>query len=1587
VNDFGQLGDGTSASSATPVQINGLSQIVGIASGAAAFHSFALKADGTVWAWGINSSGHLGLGTVTDHESPPVPIAGLTGVAALSAGGDHTLAVKTDGTVWSWGDNSTGQLGNDTAPYRPTPALVTGISSGIGVAGGLIHSLALTSDGRVYAWGDNGNAQLGNGTTDPAAAPVPISESSFAWKAATPVLSVVPGIYTYELDVAITSSTANAAIHYTLNGADPTEGDPTIATGASVQVTASLTLKARAFAAGVAPSNVATALYTLKVATPTMSPEGGAVPFGQLVALASTTNGAEIHYTTDASPPTLSSPLYVGPIQLIANTTLTAIAFRTGWQDSDSATGVYTVTASGAVAAGASFSLVLDTSGNVWSWGANDVGQLGDGSIVPRPYPAPVVGIAGVAALAAGGKHAHALIADGTVWAWGSNDQGQLGEQGPTLEISPVRVTGVADVVAVAAGGGHSIALKADGTVWSWGANDFGQLGDGGTSASSVPIRVNGLPPVVAIAGGLRHSLAVAASGALWTWGANDTAQLGTGNHTEQHTPVQITTLPSVAAVSGGASHSLALKTDGTTWSWGSNSNGQLGDTSGQDQSSPVQAGLVDCDEGNCPPPLPSVNRIAGGGLHSLALDGTGSVWAWGANDHGQLGVGSFDEAVAPTPAGGTSEIANIIRISAGTSHSVALASDGSVWAWGRNSSGQVGDGTGQDRNEPVKISEAGFGWRVARPAFSTASGTYESDLSIVITCATPGAAIHYTTDGTEPQLTSPSVASGGTVAVTRSLTLKARAWKDPMPPSNLAVETYTLHVPNPTLMPPPGDYDTPQTVTVTFSALAESAHYTTNGVEPTVNDPSIASGGTIPVEQTQTLWVATMRSGWQNGGGPGSYRLAVLAPTLTPPSGTYSAPQTVTVAVTTPGATIHYTSDGTNPTTSSPTIESGGTVFIDHNATLKAIALRADLLPSQVATAGYVFRPITPVATPAGGTHVGPQWINLATPTPEAVIRYTVDGTLPMANSPLYQSPILVEATTLLRFVALREGWSASNLGSAAYTIEAALVAVPSFNPPPGSYTTTRQVTVSCATPGSVIHYTLTGADPTEADPVVQSGSAIVIDHTAVLKARAWLPGVSQSAVRKGTYAITGAVSSGGNFTLILRSDGSVWAFGSNDDGQLGNGTNASSATPVPVTGLTDVVAISAGATHGLALKGNGTVWAWGHNGAGQLGDGTNSARNVPFQTVGLPPVTAISAGSFHSLALAAPSGEAWAWGENGYGQLGDFTTVTSLTPVRVKSVPAFVRIAGGGDHSLGLTASGFVWSWGRNQRGQLGRNTSSDQSAVPASVPTLTGVSDIDAGAWISVALRTDGSSSGVAWEWGNYIDAVVALPVPLERRDIADVTAVSAGGRHYQVLKSDSTVWAWGANWGGALGDGSDGASRPDAAPVQNVFGIVEMDAGHDRGVALGADGSVWSWGLGVLGPEPTPAKLQGFSATNNSALAEDPDGDGLPTWQELQIGTDPYNPDTNGDGLPDGLFDVIDPLNLDHDADGVINALERQIGTDPFNSDTDADGVPDGADCFPVDSTRSECPPPDPGDVTPPVITLDEPQNAVLISSTP
>ncbi|MBV9897199.1 MAG: S8 family serine peptidase [Chloroflexi bacterium] len=643
-NHSGQLGDGTTLSRISPQQIAGLTSIVTVGGGDDA--ASAASADGSLWYWGHNES-----------DLHPKHLLGVDGVQQVASGGDHSLALTRDGNVWSWGINFYGQLGDGTTTHHLSPAPVP-ISGVTAVSAGYDYSLALKSDGTVWSWGTNQHGELGDSTTVERHSPVQV-------RGLSGITKIVAG---HSHALALRNDGTLWAWGSGIPGDGSSAGD--YLTPVQVKDLTDVTDMAAGFAHNLA-----------------LKRDGSVWAWGS--------NGSGELGVSDSGQSSLACG---GPGLVCSLTPLRVPA------PADIA----------AVAAGVAFSMALTRSGTVWSWGANASGQLGDGSTMSRTAPAQVPGLTGVTTIRAGANFAivvatpaaaasnpgptftpapMAAAVAGTAWTWGK-DGTQVAQSSPA-PVSGEGGQGTLDqITAVSAGGLYTLALAGDGTAWSWGSNYDGRLGNNSTADSDTPVRVRGFSePVIAVAAGAKDGLALTTDGNVWSWGESG-EQLGIEDFSiPSLQPRKVKNLNSVTAIAAGQNHNLAIRSDGTVWAWGSHLYGPA-------LHSPVAEQIQ---------VLSNVVAVAAGYDHSLALRNDGTVWAWGYNTTGQLGTSTAGTCgVPPIPCSSTPVqvvgLDGVTAVAAGNGFSLALQSDGSVWAWGRNDLGQLGDGTLMQRDTPVQV-------------------------------------------------------------------------------------------------------------------------------------------------------------------------------------------------------------------------------------------------------------------------------------------------------------------------------------------------------------------------------------------------------------------------------------------------------------------------------------------------------------------------------------------------------------------------------------------------------------------------------------------------------------------------------------------------------------------------------------------------------------------------------------------------------------------------------------------------------------------------------------------------------------------
>ncbi len=332
--------------------------------------------------------------------------------------------------------------------------------------------------------------------------------------------------------------------------------------------------------------------------------------------------------------------------------------------------------------------------GPLYAWGLGTSGQLGDGSVVSRSSPVQIGSETNWSKLSAGQTTPLFVKTDGTLWAVGKNNFGQVGDGTVVDKSSPVQIGALTNWLNVASGGYRGSAIKQDGTIWTWGSNSRGQLGINASTTTyrSSPVQVGSLTTWAKLYASQGNNFAIKTDGTLWAWGLNTYGNLGDGTVVDRSSPVQIGALTDWSSIAVSNESAFGIKTGGTLWSWGRNDYGQLGTNTSYliNKSSPTQIGA-----------LTNWSIVSSGGVNSVfAIKTDGTLWCWGRNLSGGLGQNDTVNRSSPVQIGALTTWANV---SAGTS-TYAIKTDGTLWSWGQNTFGQLGAGDVISRSSPVQV-------------------------------------------------------------------------------------------------------------------------------------------------------------------------------------------------------------------------------------------------------------------------------------------------------------------------------------------------------------------------------------------------------------------------------------------------------------------------------------------------------------------------------------------------------------------------------------------------------------------------------------------------------------------------------------------------------------------------------------------------------------------------------------------------------------------------------------------------------------------------------------------------------------------
>ena len=1194
----------------------------------------------------------------------------------------------------------------------------------------------------------------------------------------------------------------------------------------------------------------------------------------------------------------------------------------------------------------------VTTGGALWCWGYNDYGQLGDGTSTSRLTPVAVSGLgSGVAAIAAGGYHTCALTTGGAVWCWGYNDDGELGDGTTTQRLTPVAVSGLTSgVTAIAAGGWLTCALTTGGAVRCWGYNGNNELGDGTTTNRLTPSTVSGLTSgVAAITAGADHGCALAASGAVRCWGGNWNAQLGDGTTTNRSTPTAVSGLGSgVAALAAGGDHTCALTTGGGAWCWGGNWNGELGDGTTSWRSTPVAVSGLGS----------GAAAIGAGYYHTCAVMTGGTVRCWGSNYDAELGDGTTTARLTLLTVPGLGS--GVAAIAAGDGVSCTVMTGGAVLCWGDNTYGQLGDGTTTQRSLPTAATGPGYGMPAAVAVHEGHSCAVQTDGSALCIGRNSHGQLG---DGTTTQrltLVAVSGLANNTAAIGVGSQHSCALTKGG------AVLCWGYNGDGELGNGTTTDRWTPTPVSGLGSGVAAIAVGDTHTCALTTGGAVLCWGGNANGQlgdgtSTNRLTpvavsglgggMAAVSAGWSHtcavttGGavrcwGDNTYgelgdgttigRLTPVAVIgLTSGTAAVSSGADFTCAVTTGGAALcwGYNRDG----------ELG-----DGTTTERWTPVAVSGLTSGVA------------AIAAGGSHA------CALTTGGADLCWGHDGTgeLGLGTRVLATTPLSVYGFGGAMTVSTLTPWGGPVTGGTAITITGAYFLQGAGVTVGGAAATGVTVMNASQITATVPAHAAGAVDVVVSNPDGQqatitggfrylssAGGAVAI---ALGQSRTWAVTTTGGVLAWGynywgqlgdsttatdwrtPVAVSGlgsgvaGIALGDSHTCVVTTGAVAWCWGDNTYGQLGNGTTTQLSTQVSWGG---VAAIAAGAEHTCALSTGGAVSCWGDNMWGELGDGTTTQHLTPLAVSGLSTgVAAIAAGRYDTCALTT-SGGLFCWGENDMGQGGDGTTTDRSTPVAVSGLGSGVAaVAAGPFHTCALTTGGAVLCWGANWNGQLGDGTTIRTRTTPTAVVGLgSGVAAIAVGGYHTCALTTGGAvlcwGRNDKFQLGDGTTTSRLTPVAVSGLG-SGVAAVAAGWAHTCALTTGGDILCWGDNSAGELGIGSPamrwrtpvavigfGASSP---PNMVVAVPVDLNGTGKSNIAVFRDSTGQWWvngqsgpvALGQAGDIPVPAD---YNVDGKAELAVY-----RPSTSEWiiqghssvvfgQVGDVPVPGDYNGDGM--------------------------------------------------------------------------------------
>jgi alpha-tubulin suppressor-like RCC1 family protein len=1354
----------------------------------------AASANVSLYVWGDNSGGQLGIGSTINKSLPTAVSNFLNGrsFAQLVAGTSHSVAIDTLGSLWTWGKNNLGQLGDGTTIDKLSPVKIGSNSwSGVGTAGNT--SIAVSTTGTLFAWGDNSGYQVGDGTTINRSSPVQISAGYY-------------NAPTYNSWTAIAAKDAvSNSMAIRADGSLWTWGSNTVGQrgdGTTVNRSSPIQIGVGSWSTISVSESTCAAIDTL----------------GRLYVWGSNSIGQ----IGDGTTVNRSSPVQIG---------------TSSWSK---------------VSTGTNHTLAISSNGTLWAWGFNLLNTLGDGTTIARSSPVQI-GSSSWSVVSAGQNGSNfstGIDINGRLYAWGNNSVGQLGTNLPFNANAPTQIANGTSFITVSAGTTYAAAISTTGALYTWGFNGIGNLGDGTTINRSSPVQI-GTSSWTKVSAGDAATFAIDTNNTLYAWGLQSTSNpyLADPSVLSRSSPAAVTTIPGVTvnswkAVASTISHTVAIRaTDNTLWTWGLNTNGILGDGTTLAYYMPKQIGSRAWNK---------LGKIQGA-THVVAIDSTGGLWSWGINNFGQLGDGTTIDKSSPVQIGTSSWT----MAAASGNYTVAIDITGALYTWGRGVNGSIGNGTTISKSSPVQVGTSSWTMAsvneygtvgaidtVGRLFFwgSTASGNGDgttinksspvqigsSSWSFVgfggfnsVAIDVNGRLFNWGNTGTgvmgyyapsAATQSSPvqvavgtsfvSVSMGRTHAVALDTTQNLWAWGNNTSPALVGLGGISI-----ALVP----------------ARVGTSSWTT---------AFAGCDTTFAIDITGKLWAW----GKNDNGllGTNSAGALTVKPLM---SQVVTTTASVTPSIISRAAVIDnlgalYTwgvnsGDGTSETKFIPVKVLSGSLAI------------ADTSFSNVLSSGFG----TYTLAVSGNTSIANIYAwgtntnnaggigNFAQPyftVPTQVDYNQLDiaenpatrTTVFIANESWNKISVAQSSAMAIRGDGSLWGWGQSGLGQLGYggltfITHPVQIGSSSWSAVASGLSTVAAIDVN----GRLYNWgNSTGGAWNDSDVRLypfQIGSS---SWTAVY------------AVSQTHYAID-----------INRR---LFAWGNNAQGQMGDGTTVLKSSPVQIgtSSWTALGGLSGGAlgSHQVAIDAAGRLFTWGVNVGGQLGDGTTINRSSPVQ-IGTSSWSAVAAGASFSLAVDI-NGRLFSWGNYNFA-LGDGSTIGRSSPVQIGIGLSWTGVWAGFVESFARTTDGTMYAWGFNTTYNLGLGTNVTQTLpVAVSAPTGAQYTQVAAGYTSTVAIASDGT----AYIFGNSssvtnFDGTGNKLVPTQFGTLSanpgkNIKKITTTGTNATLIQDQANVlWSAGNNTTGELGTLTT-VGRVTPGRVPNVYNTVKLASGPTTNFAI-------------------------------------------------------------------------------------------------------------------------------------------------------